>query len=258
MSAKPHSGSADEFAEPGFGAARVRLALLGVNAWLVTLLVPSLHLDRGFDRALLIAVAPLLVLAAALWVPHRGAARWGLLAGYPAALAAALGARGELAERGAHGTLGLVLAALSLLAFVAAAAHASSRAPGSAQRQTPLEREPVAEPPTRRWVRRALLAITATGALAITLVAPALASRRERLERWGEAADDAAVLTSVVAATVACFAVGVIVGPALRAARSGSHRPAQRQRRLAASMLLAAAAGVGWLLLRHFDRVAGG
>jgi hypothetical protein len=243
----------------GLGMARARVAVLGVNAWIVALLVPSLHLDGGFDRVLplLVTIVPLVVLAVALAIPHRGAARWGLLAGYPAAIAAALGFRSELAERDAHGTIGMVLAALSLLAFVAAAAHASSPHPAGAEVQTPLERDPVAEPIARRWVRRALLAIAASGALALTLIAPTLASRRERVERWGEAADDATVLASVVAATVACVALGAIVGPALRAARPGSASPAQRQRRLAASMLLAVAAGVGWLVLRHFDQAGG-
>lgn len=256
MSAKPYTRSAIEPPAErvaGGGAARARLAILGVNAWIVALLVPSLHLEVGLDLDLLVSCAPLAVLAIALAIPHRGAARWGLLAGYPTSIALALGLRTELTERDAHGTAGLVLAALSLLAFVAAAAHASSHQPGSAELQTPLERDPVAEPLARRWVRRALLALAAAGALAITLVAPTLAGRRERVERWGEAADDATVLAAIVAATVACVAVGAIVGPSLRAARPGSHPPAQRQRRLAASMLLAVAAGVGWLVLRHFD-----
>jgi hypothetical protein len=272
VSAKPYTRSAaptepegalQRAAERPAGAARARLAILGVNAWIVALLVPSLHLDvwrdgGGLDLGLLVSIAPLVVLAVALAVPHRGAARWGLLAGYPASIALALAVRGELAERDAHGTIGLVLAALSLLAFVAAAAHASSHQPGSAQRETPLERDPVAEPVARRWVRRALLAIAAAGALALTLVAPTLGGRRARVERWGEAADDATVLAAVVASTVACVAIGAIIGPALRAARPGSHPPAQRQRRLAASMLLAVAAGVGWLVLRHFDALGSG
>jgi hypothetical protein len=60
-------------------------------------------------------------------------------------------------------------------------------------------------------------------------------------------------LTSVVAAVVAALALGTLVGPALRAQRTRSDDPARSRRRLAAAMLIATAAGVGWLVLRHFD-----
>lgn len=255
-----------------------------MNAWVVALLVPSLHLGPSLE-VLIGTSAPLLVLGLGLALPagasrrerpasagrppdSGGSARratlgsarcWALLAGYPGAIGAVLAWRSELAERDAHGPVGLTLAALSILAFVAAAAHASSLAqPESAvQTQTPLERDPVAEPRARRWVRRLLLGASAAGALALSLMAPALASRRERVERWGDGADDATVLAAVVGAIVGCVALGVIVGPALRAARVGGDPPGRRQRRLAAAMLVAVAAGVAWLVLRHFDRAAG-
>lgn len=256
MSEKPHTTVSDAHDEP---PVRLRVALLGLNAWVVALLVPSLHIGLGSLDAIVTSV-PLVVLAigVAMLGGNRDRARWALLAGYPASIGAVLAFRTELTERDAYGLFGLALAALSLLAFTAAAAHACSLVrPSGALTQTPLERDPVAEPFSRRWARRALLAITAAGALAVTLIAPTATSRREQVERWGEAADDATVLTSVVAATVACIAIGIVVGPALRATRASSDTPVRRQRRLAAAMLVAAAAGVGWLVLRHFDRAAG-
>lgn len=236
-----------------------RLALLGVNAWVVALLVPSLHV--GLDAlGALATTAPLAVLAVAVAAlpRHRSRARWMLLAAYPAAIGGVIALRRELTERDTHGVLGLALAALSLLAFVAAAAHACSRERRHrpVHHRMPLGRQAVAEPSSRTWTRRALLGVAAVGALALTLVAPALATRRERVERWGEAADDATVFTVVVAATVACVAAGAVVGPALRAARTSRDGPRRSRRRLAAAMLIAVMACVGYLVLLHFDRAA--
>lgn len=237
----------------------LRVSLLGLNAWVVTLLVPSLFV--GLDPLQgLVTSAPLLVLGAGVFAHRRGAsAAWWLLGGFPAAIGAVLAWRDELAARDAHGLLGLTFAALSLLAFAAAAAHASARdlRGARAEVQSPLGREAVIEPPARRWTRRALLGLSAAGALAITLVAPVLGGRDARVERWGEAADDAAVLTALVGGVVACLALGAVIGPSLRADRAPPLHPARRQRRLGAAMLIAVAAGVGWLLLRHFDALAG-
>lgn len=233
-----------------------RVALLGANAWVVVVLAPTLHLGADL-AALAIALLPLPALGYGIYALERRIehARWALLLGVPAGMGGVLALARPLTEHDAYGTAGLVLAAASLLAFVAASASAVARerATTPVVTQPLVGKEPVVEPAARRVLRRALLALAAVGAFAITVLAPALSDRRERVERWGEAADDATALASVVAAVIAALALGTLVGPALRAQRPRADDPAKSRRRLAAAMLIATAAGVGWLVLRHFD-----
>lgn len=238
------------------GGDRWRVAVLGVNAWVVVLLAPAVHV--GLDLAhLALALLPLAALAygAACLGRRIEHARWALLLGVPAGVGGVLALDRRLTQHEAYGTVGLVLATISLLAFVAAVASAVGReqATTPATSQPLVGKEPVREPPARRVLRRALLAVSALGALAITVLAPALSARRERAAIWGEAADDAMGLTAVVAAVVAAVALGTLLGPALRAERPRAGDPARSRRRLAGAMLIATAAGVGWLVLRHFD-----
>ncbi|HEY8429692.1 MAG TPA: hypothetical protein VIL20_15010 [Sandaracinaceae bacterium] len=229
-----------------------RIGLLGLNAWAVVVLAPALHAGAG----LLTTLLPLPALAYGLLSLRRRVehARWALLFGVPAGIGAVLAIERPLTEHDAYGPVGLVLAAASLLAFVAAAAAAvgRERAVTPAVTQPLAGKEPVVEPRARRVLRRALLAVAALAALSMTVLAPSLADRRERAARWGEAADDAAALTAVVAAVAACVALGAVVGPALRAERRRSD-PRRHRRRLALAMFIATAAFVGWLVLRHFD-----
>ncbi len=163
--------------------------------------------------------------------------------------------RSVLVERDALGAAGMALAAISLLAFVGATAWTVGRDRHQKQIQTqPLaSKEPVVEPSARRVLRRALLGATALGAFATTVLAPTLGGRPSRVRAWGEAADDATTLTAVVATTVAALALGAVVGPGLRARRNRRDHPAKSRRRLAAALLVATCAGVGWLLLGHLD-----
>ncbi|HJL17226.1 MAG TPA: hypothetical protein RMH99_16280 [Sandaracinaceae bacterium LLY-WYZ-13_1] len=237
------------------------MGLLGVNAWLVSYLLPTLHVGAGDAWMVLGASAPLMVLAAgvALLGPRPGWARWVLLALYPPALGAVIAVRRELGAHEAYDETTSLLAVAAWLAYATAAAHASTRdrrvKPASPH---PLVgKQPVREPPARRWLRRGLLATAATGGFAVAVLAPALGARRARTEAWGEAADDGAVLTSVVAAVVAAAALGAIVGPGLRAARAPRSARARSRRRLALASLVAVASGIAWLLLRHFDRALG-
>ncbi len=236
---------------------QLRLSALGVNAWIVALVVPALHAGGVGLEQVVVGLGPLAVLAAGAMAlqKHVDRARWTLLFGFPASLAAVLAWRSDLAQRDAYGAVGLALAAASLLAFMGAAAHAVGRDRESkrAHAQPLAGKEPVVEPATRRMLRRVLLGAAAFGAFAMTVLAPTLASRRERVRVWGDAADDATTLTAVVATVVAALALGTVIGPALRATRTRRDDPTQRRRRLAASLLIATCAGVGWLLLRHFD-----
>lgn len=233
---------------------QARVAVLGANAWVVAILVPSLHAGLGGVVSMLASVAPLPVLVlGVLALPTRVArARWTLLAAYPAALGAVFAYRPELGQLGA---LGVALASLSLLAFVAASAHAVGRDRGAKTADTqPLAgKDPVFEPAARRFVRRALLGVSALGALAVTVLAPILGGRHERVARWGEAADDATVLAIVVGAIASAIALGALVGPTLRATRAAREPSTRRAARVATALVLATGAAAGWLALRYLE-----
>ena len=233
-----------------------RVALLALNAWLVVLALPVLHVGAA-SGSLLLAAAPLGLVAIGLWARSVAAARALLLGGFPPALALAVAFYPELVERDAYGPFGMGVAALSLVGYVAAAAHATGGAlailPHEEHPASP--KEPVAEPPARRWLRRFLLGAGTIGALAIAVVAPAAGRHRELVERWGEAAPDAAVLAAVVAGLLAAVALGGVIGPALRAERS-ARPPAARRRVLAVALFVATVAGMAWLLLAYFDAQA--
>ncbi len=122
----------------------------------------------------------------------------------------------------------------------------------AAQVQPLVGKEPVSEPTSRRVVRRLLLASTALGALALTVVAPSLSSRRDHVQRWGEAAEDATVLAIVLGTVVAGLLLGTLVGPTLRASRTAPTRPAHRRLRIGMALLIAAGALTGWVALSYF------
>ena len=261
MSDDRHTPSSTEVEGGDEGASSrpdlLRVGILGLNAWAVGVLLPTFHVGLASWTEGLVAVLPLVVLAGGVLLLSRGSihARWALLAAVPPALVIPAALRDAALVDEAFDATSLSLAALSLLAYLAAAAHAVARPaltkPAVAM---PLSgKEPVAEPPARRWLRRALLFVTAIGAFATVVVAPAWATVRERRAAWGDASDAASVLTSIVAAVIAALAVGSIVGPALRAERARSSAAAAGRRRLAVAILVGTAAGIAWMVLAHFD-----
>ncbi|MBX3269485.1 MAG: hypothetical protein KF729_04460 [Sandaracinaceae bacterium] len=241
----------------GNGPDRARVGLLGLNAWAVIFLVPSLHLPaEGSGPAWAAALVGLALLGGGVVALGRrpDAARAVLLALFPVALGLTGVARPALVEREVLDPLTALAGAGSLLAFVAAAAWALARGDALKPATTAptRAREPVVEPPGRRWTRRALLGLTGAGGFAIVAVA-ALTSRAERLAAWGEAREDGVVLAIVVASVLAAFAVGGIVGPALRAERRPAAAEKLRRRRVALALALAALAACGWGALAYFD-----
>jgi hypothetical protein len=229
----------------------LRVGILGLNAWAVGVLLPTFHVGLANGLEGLAAVAPLGMLAAGVALLSRGSphARWVLLAGVPPALVISAALRNAALVDDAFDAISLSLAAISLLAYLAASAHAVARPALS----KPAIAIPEAEPLARRWLRRALLGLTSVGAFGAVVVAPAWATLRERRAAWGEAADAASVLTAVVAAVVTAFAVGSIVGPALRAERARPSAALSSRRRLAVAILFGTVAGIAWMVLTHFD-----
>lgn len=236
------------------------MTLLGLNAWVVVFLVPSLHLpDRGLAAWALAGTGLALLAAgiAGLGARPEGA-RIALLALYPSVLGLAVAASPALVEREVFDPLTSVLGGASLLAYVALAARSCARAedlrPSTSHPSA--GRDPVAEPRARRWMRRALLGLTAVGGFVMVAVAPVWATRAERAALWGEARDDGAVLAVVVASVTAALAIGAIVGPALRAERRPNRSVLGGRRSLWLSLGLAAAALAGWLVLEYLDSTA--
>ncbi|GAB5542542.1 MAG: hypothetical protein SangKO_023020 [Sandaracinaceae bacterium] len=258
MSADPHTASLETASarRSADAADAWRIGLLGLNAWVVIVAFPLGRMgDLGLTDVLYASV-PVAALTSGLVLnarARREAARWVLLAAGPVALALPVALRPALVEREVLDLPTSLLGAVSMLAYLAAATHALGRPMKvkPAVAQTIVGKEPVSEPRARRWLRRALLGSTAVGAFGVAVVAPAWTDRQSQAALWGDAADDAAVLTSVVAALVAALAVGVVVGPGLRAERGQARAAPRRRRTLALAVFVAAAAGAGWVLLQR-------
>ena len=227
--------------------------MLGVNVWAVLLAIPLAYAPGplGWARASTLAV-PLAVLAAGTLALRRlsAGAMWLLLAGFPAAVAAVMAARPDLRALDAYPPLGLALGAVSLAAFGGAAAFAIGR-PRETRRTT---RQPLASPPSplpgaarRTLARRLLLGVATAGALALVAVAPALGGRTEAARAWNDAAEQGALLASVVGSALATIVLGVFVGPALRASRARTE-PRSSARRVVLAMLVVASGAVAYAL----------
>ncbi|MEZ4339786.1 MAG: hypothetical protein R3B82_24460 [Sandaracinaceae bacterium] len=233
------------------------MALLGLNAWAVVFLVPTLHLPDVGGWAWAAAAAALVPFAVGLSALGRRGdlARLMLLGLYPPLLGVSVAVSPELVEREVFDPITVLLAAASLLVFVGVAARgcARSEALKPSTTQPSGTREPVGEPRARRWIRRALLALTAAGGFAMVGVAPVWTDRSARAARWGEAQDDGAVLAIVVASVAAAFVIGAIVGPGLRAERRPAKETRTSRRRLWLALAVAAACAAGWLVLAQLD-----
>lgn len=228
-----------------------RVAVLGVNVWAVLLAIPLAYGPGPLDWARASALAlPLAVLAAGTLTLRRlsAGARWLLLAGFPSAVAVVMAARPELRALDAYPPLGLALGALSLAAFGGAAAFAIGR-PRATRHTT---RQPLASPPSplpgaarRTLARRLLLGGATVGALALVAVAPALGGRAGATRAWSDAAEQGALLASVVGSALATIVLGVFVGPALRANRARTE-PRTSGRRVVLALLVVASGAVAY------------
>lgn len=228
------------------------MGLLASNAWLVGLLLPTLHVGGVGLVGTLRLAAPAVPIALGLRSigqrPER--ARAWLLGGFPAALGLAVAVDPRLTAEEAYGAFGLAVAALSLLAVLAAAAAATGRTPAARAHRHRFfsDKAPVREPVRRRVLRRTLVGLVAVAALGLVAVAPTVGDPGG--EAWGPASREGEVLTAVVAAMVAAAAIGWVVGPNLRAARRRSADDARALRRAGLYLALAVTGGLAALLLR--------
>jgi hypothetical protein len=228
----------------GGSADVLRVGALGANAWLVISLIPFLWLDEQPGRAWwTIAIVPL-VLAVGLWLLRRSQAiaRWMLLAGVPIALAAAAATVPSWPARPMEHAAVAVLGAVALWAYGAATARACSMPVGSRPRAASPLPATYGEDPRARGraqMRAAVLGVTATGALAIAVVAPTWLHPEVTRHDWGRAAPEAAVLTTVAAGALAAVVMGLFVAPAMRRRRHPVRRTGPLALRVTLLLLLA-------------------
>ncbi|MFK7985662.1 MAG: hypothetical protein AB8I08_06490 [Sandaracinaceae bacterium] len=240
----------------GVHADRLRVGLLGVNAWLVMLLTPVLADGWGSLGSRLGAASPWLALVLGLaWLGrHPERARWALLAGFVPLLGLGLVLRPDALVPGPYAALSLSLCAISLLAYVAAAAHACSRPRVShPAKHFPIAgRAPLNEASPARWVRAALLGSSAAGAFFAVVIVPAWGGPNAA---WGDASREGAALTTVVAALAGAGALAAIVGPGLRAERRRRSRRAPLRRVVMAAVGLGLLSALGWAALVYGNRL---
>ena len=247
------------------------LLALGLNAWVICLLLPWLHIGfgewgqiepgladpllAGLLEALFCAL-PLGALAAGMVTVDKRVevARLSLLVAFPVLLGAVLASREALIGREAYSPLGILLGGLSLLAFLALAARAVAR-PRELRPSVHKPRRYPEERSSRRAARLgiALLIGWAAGGVALIAVAPHLGGLRALEAAWGsEAAAEGGVVATVLAILLASGTVAGILGPGLRAQRSEEPKKVRLRRRLIALTISAFALGA-WVFLRYLE-----
>jgi hypothetical protein len=228
----------------GFGDL-ARVGVLGANAWIVIFFIPFMWFGTRYPAAWGAAAAAPIMLAGGLLALKRSqrVARWVLLAGVPAGLAAAASTVPAWPPVAAEHAAVVALAAASLLAYGTVTARACSMPVGSRPSvAAPLReaRDPGPEAHRRARWRGAMLVGTGIGAFALTVVAPAWVDPAVLRRDWGRAAAEAAVLTAVAAGVLAMVVMTLFVAPALRRRRRPLRPPGPLALRVTLLLLLAA------------------
>ncbi len=235
--------------------ASLRVGALGVSSWLVSVAVPVAEGGVHSPADVVLVVLPLvaLLLGVRFFASARPEATPLLGIAFPALVATAMAGRADPALSERYGAPLLVLSGVAMLAYAVAAAHALARP--EALRETRVSKL-AASPDAGRHARAlgALVLGTASlAALVLTIVVPALGSRAEWAEAWGEAAEEGRVLVAILAAAVTAFGLTVVLGPALRASRASEVRPGGDHVTVAASVVVAVTFAMAWAMLRVVD-----
>lgn len=223
----------------------LRVGFLGLNAWAVLILIPSLNAE-GLTRAPVLGL-PLLALIAVGIAVHRTwqSTPWIVFVLFPCTLALTVALEPRLRYGDAFSVYMIVAGILSFAAYGVVAALAAGRRTqlrqttehALAQRTRPvLDRH-------RTTLRRALLGFGAVLAVALIAVAPYVGVKRTLDDAWKDASREGATLTAVVASALATLILATLVGPGLRAQRQrGPKEKLHRARRVIPLLLLV---GVG-------------
>jgi hypothetical protein len=249
-----HEGDTNVVAPGNTRSASVRMLALGINAWIVAVLLPGASGDAPIADAILTAL-PLAALLVGLVAYHRAReSALGLLGvGVPVLIASAVAGRSDPIASDHYGTGTVVIAALSVVAYVVAVAQVLGR-PASMRStsETKLARGARARP-AARGLRALVVGTTGTVALLCAIAVPAMGTRVAAREVWGEAADEGRVIAAIVGGVIACVATAAIVGPSLRAER-GSVARTDVATTVTLSLVVAATGAIAWAILRTVAR----
>lgn len=236
----------------GLGGAAIRLLALGINAWIVGILLPASGAPSlALADQVLIALPPIALVLGLRALLRRDPSALGLLGvAVPVLSVAAMAGRSDPALASRYGTATTLFAVASSIAYVVGVAHVLGRpAALRATRETKLAASTRLRPPARA-LRIAVLATTAVLAFAIAVVAPALGTQEAMIEQWGEAASEGRVVTAIVGGAIACIATAIVVGPSLRAERGRPARPGEGTLTVTLSLVVAATGAIAWAILR--------
>jgi hypothetical protein len=230
-----------------------RTALSGSFAWLVCVLLPTLHRAESLPRSAfwLLPVTPaILALGVALAEVRSQLAPYALLTGVPVALSVSLSRFDHDTALATFSPLALVFALASLAAY-GAAAIAQCSAPSQARtvEHKPLGEVAPVEPETRKQTLGTLVLLTVTAGALWLAVAGSWGTPARLREQWGRAAAEGATLTAIAAGVVGAVAIS-FVAPALRADRGQKPSPEDAQRRLGWLALVAVSGLVVYGLVR--------
>ncbi|MBK8172056.1 MAG: hypothetical protein IPK60_17165 [Sandaracinaceae bacterium] len=224
----------------------LRVAFLGLNAWAVVILIPSLHAE-GIERAplLVLPLLALIVVGVSIYRMWR-AIPWVALVLFPCTIAGTIALEPRLRRGDAFSVYMLVAGVLSFAAYAAVAAIAAGRR--TQLRQTTehalAQRAKHVVDRHRTTLRRGLLIFGAAVAVALIAVAPYVGVRRSLDDAWKDASAEGATLTALVAGILATLVIATFVGPALRAPRRRSSREKINRARRVVPLLLLVAVGV--------------
>jgi hypothetical protein len=230
-----------------------RTALSGSFAWVVCVLLPSLHRAETLSRSAfaLLPIAPVMLAIGVIMAERRSAAApYALLTGYPISLALSLSCFDHDTALATFSPLTLAFALLSLAVYGAAAiAHSSTPAVTRAVEHKPLGEVAPVDPETRKQTMGTVVLVSVTlGALWLAIAGSWGTPARLR-EQWGRAAAEGATLTAVAAGVIGAIALA-FVAPALRADRGAKPTPEESSRRLSWLLLVAVSGLVVYALLR--------
>ena len=224
---------------------RTRLFLLGMQTWIVLVLLPVLSRGTSIALTLVTGIASALLLGVALLLvrPKRDVAAWMLLLAFPLTLALDI----AFHARDAHEEMprwAMILGSILLVIYeVAATRVVHHHFVRDDVRNVPLAFA-VAPPPTKTSRMRAILLTTTVLGSAMLLFGTSFVIDDERLKSaWGDAHREANVLATMLSVAITSSVIATIVGPGLRAPRAIEFpsRGTVRTRVIAATALAAAA-----------------
>lgn len=231
----------------------VRASILGVNAWLVTVLWPLASSGNPRDTMpYAIACTSLALLVAglvALRARRRGLGAWLSLCAFPASVIAATAWRSGSSPASSD-PLVLTLQALSLLAYGAAVAPSAEAAPVASSRHVALEADALDMDPVRtRRTRAVFTLLVCIGTFLLAVLAPILGDPGAFQHEWGDATREGRVLIAVVGASTAVATVTGFAG-ALRADPDDAVAPRDRWLRVGSLLLLALLGAATWFAIQ--------